>query len=363
MLSEYIDGAVTRKEKTAIERHLKSCTECRNALAELKKTIEHMKKVEEVDSPAWMTQKIMAKVRAEAEQKRSLFHRIFYPLAIKLPIQAVAVLFLAVTAFYIYQNINPMEKYAEAPGVIEPKKEQPATNLTMNKQKMKQDSSQTAKRAEQKPGYKSLDMKYMYEKPAVPAPSESKPSSGPAKSTEQPASEKASQDKMERLADASRPAAPAEEQDLIKEKGFVARAKKPEALSPYSGFVAKDETPPSETRAKSVTRQEKKDKDTILSEFKLDKIISRKHSNGMPKTITTYKVTKMGRYKIADEHFNEDGERHGIQIEYYDSGQKKTKASYGNGKLEWYMEFNPDGTKKTGKSEKDWIWLRQHPHP
>jgi hypothetical protein len=264
MLSEYIDGAVTRKEKTAIEKHLKSCTECRNALAELKKTIEHIKKVEEVDSPAWMTQKIMAKVRAEAEQKWSLFHRIFYPLAIKLPIQAVAVLFLAVTAFYIYQSMNPMEKYAEAPGVIEPKKEPPATGLTMNEQKMKRDSSQTPKQAQQKPGYKSLDMKYMYEKPAVPAPSESKPSSAPAKSTEQPTSEKASPNKMERLADASRSAPPAEEQDITVKREFAARAKKPAAAAPYAGLVAKDEAPPS-TKSKAVSVGEIKEVGISLS--------------------------------------------------------------------------------------------------
>jgi hypothetical protein len=252
MLSEYIDGAVTRKEKTAIENHLKSCTECRNALVELKKTIEHIKKVEEVNSPAWMTQKIMAKVRAEAEQKRSFFQRLFYPLAIKLPIQAVAVLFLAVTAFYIYQNMNPMEKYAEAPAFIEANKEPPATGLAMNEQKMKRDSSLATKKAPQAPGYKSLDMKYMYEKPAV-APVESKPSSASAKKTaEQPASEKSSPDKMERFADASRQVAPAEERGLIEEKEFVARAKKPAAASPYAGAVAKDEAQAPAPEAKSL---------------------------------------------------------------------------------------------------------------
>ena len=48
-----------------------------------------------------MTQKIMAKVRAEAEEKKTIFQRLFYPLTVKLPIQAIAVLFLAVTGFYL----------------------------------------------------------------------------------------------------------------------------------------------------------------------------------------------------------------------------------------------------------------------
>ena len=265
MLSEYIDGAVKPKQKAVIESHLKSCAECRNALAELNKTIEYIKKVEEVDSPAWMTQKIMAKVRAEAQQKRSVFHRLFYPLAIKLPIQAVAVLFLAVTVFYIYQNVNPTEKYAEAPAFIEAKKEPPAAGTSMNEQKMKRDSSLTAKQAPQKPGYKSLDMKYMYEKPGAPSPVENKPSSEPAGSTEQPAKEKASANKRKGFAAASRAPAPSDERDLMKDKDFSAGAKEPEALSPYAGAVAKDEAPPSAAKAKAMSVGEIKEAGISLS--------------------------------------------------------------------------------------------------
>ena len=260
MLSEYIDGAVTLKQKAAIESHLKSCTECRSALTELKKTIEHIKKVEEVESPAWMTPKIMAKVRTEAEKKRSVFHRLFYPLAIKLPIQAVAVLFLAITAFTIYQNMNPTDKYTEAPGHIAANKEPSTAGTSMNEQNMKRDSAPVAKKAPQAPGYKSLDMKYMHEKPAVPPPVESKSPSAPAKTTEQPASEKASADKGEGFA-----AAPAEERDLLKEQDFSARAKKPEATSPLAGAVVKDEAPPSATKAKAVSMGEIKESGISVS--------------------------------------------------------------------------------------------------
>ena len=62
-----------------------------------------------------MTQKIMANVRAAEEERKGLFRRLFHPLSVKLPIQAIAVLFLAVTAYYIYQNMHPTAKYTEAP--------------------------------------------------------------------------------------------------------------------------------------------------------------------------------------------------------------------------------------------------------
>ncbi|NTW59974.1 MAG: DUF2275 domain-containing protein, partial [Nitrospirae bacterium] len=111
-LSEYIDGAVTPQEQAAIDEHLKACTTCADALAELRKTIEQVKQIEEIEAPAWMTRKIMANVRAEAGEKKGLFQRLFYLLAVKLPIQAAAVLFLTVTVYYIYSSMHPADKYA-----------------------------------------------------------------------------------------------------------------------------------------------------------------------------------------------------------------------------------------------------------
>ncbi len=178
-LSEFIDGAITPSEKAGIEQHLKTCSECADALAELRKTIEHIHAIEEVESPAWMTQKIMAKVRTEAEEKKGLFHRLFYPLAVKLPIQTVAVLFLAVTAFYIYQGINPTAKYAEAPMERTTKKEARTPYLERNKHAGPDDAKLRANKIPQAPEHKSLDMKYEYEKPAPPIPQDRMVASAP----------------------------------------------------------------------------------------------------------------------------------------------------------------------------------------
>ena len=169
-LSEYIDGAVTPQELAVIEEHLKTCTTCSEALAELRKTIEQVKQIEEVEAPAWMTQKIMTNVRAEAEQKKGLFHWLFYPLAKKLPIQAVAVLFLTVTVYYIYNSMHPAEKYAEAPMERLANQEAPAKGKDVVKKSESEAAMQQEKKIAQGPGYKSLDMKYEYEKPKPPKP-------------------------------------------------------------------------------------------------------------------------------------------------------------------------------------------------
>ena len=168
-LSEYIDDSVTAEEKAEIEAHLKTCQQCSDALQELRKTIEHIKTVEDIDPPAWMTQKIMATVRAEVGEKKSLFQRLFYPLAVKIPIQAIAVLFLAVTGFYIYQNIQPAERISEAPSQeFAAKKPVPPADTAQDKLAKAERPAPRSKQVPQTPAYKALDMKQEYEKPPQP---------------------------------------------------------------------------------------------------------------------------------------------------------------------------------------------------
>jgi len=202
-LSEYIDGAVTPQERAAIDEHLQACTTCSDALAELRKTIDQVKQIEEVEAPVWMTQKIMANVRAEAKEKKGLFQRLFYPLAVKLPIQAAALLFLTVTVYYIYSGMHPADKYTGAPMGRLAKQEAPSAVQDAAKRKTPEISAELEKKVAQEPGYKSLDMKDEYEKPSPPVPTspqagtmtarEESAASAPAKrTTKEPAKDKLS---------------------------------------------------------------------------------------------------------------------------------------------------------------------------
>lgn len=221
-LSEYLDGSITAEEKSSIEEHLKTCAPCRDALHELQKTVEHIKSVEEVEPPAWMTQKIMANVRAEAAEKKGLFQRLFSPLSIKLPVQAVAVLFLAVTAYYLYQNINPAEKYAEAPSE-KTEAAKPASPMLspQPEPKIRREPAAPATKAPQAPEYKALDMKMEYEKPAPPAPAGGIEASGPApaKPAEQPLPAKREEAAGKRIAE-PQAGAPSTMQEQASGKAF-----------------------------------------------------------------------------------------------------------------------------------------------
>ncbi|HTP05994.1 MAG TPA: DUF2275 domain-containing protein [Nitrospirota bacterium] len=351
-LSEYIDESVPAEEKAEIEEHLKTCTVCSDALRELKKTVEHIKALEEVEPPAWMMQKTMAKVRAEAEQKHGFLDRLFLPFHVKLPIQAVAALFLAVAAFYIYRNVQTTAKFEEIPtqqfspenkaAVHAPKGLEPSsvTNAKEELSKAK-DSSLRTKPVPQTPQYRALDMKQEYESPPSPVleGKSSAPAQAPAKLTEQSAPARESKPVKRRAAAPQTPTP-----GMMQEQSNSAAGASQQAASKHESIVPERET-------KGLL-------DRIEERNNFEKIIIDRHPNGKPKLVVSYKLINSHKVQIAEERFNKEGERHGIQKEYYDSGQVKTEAQYGNGKLDWYIEFYPDGVKRIGKSDYDWFWLK-----
>jgi hypothetical protein len=114
-LSEYIDNMLSPEDRVRIEEHLKSCAGCSAQLSDLKRTTHHINAMRDVEPPAWMTQKIMAKVREEGRKKKGIFQRLLYPLHIKLPLEAVAAVLVIGLALYVYRDIRPETRLAKVP--------------------------------------------------------------------------------------------------------------------------------------------------------------------------------------------------------------------------------------------------------
>jgi len=113
--SAYIEGIISAEERVLIDEHLKTCQRCKESLADLRKTVEYIQKLEEIEPPAWLTQRVMVRVRSEAEPKRGILQRLFYPLHIKVPIEAVTAILIAMTTIYIFKGIQPEIKLAKVP--------------------------------------------------------------------------------------------------------------------------------------------------------------------------------------------------------------------------------------------------------
>jgi hypothetical protein len=160
-LSGYLEGTATGEEKRLIKEHLDSCASCQEALQDLEKTRDLLRNLEKVEPPPWMTQKIMDRVRQEADRRRGIFHRFFYPLHIKIPVEALAMVFIAVIAVYVYRAVEPELKQAASPLPGPP----PATGKRLSRTDEKQFSP---KLAEESPAAKKK------QKPAEGYPEEKK---------------------------------------------------------------------------------------------------------------------------------------------------------------------------------------------
>src|SRR4030042_3884380 len=114
-LSAYAEGIVPPEKKILVDEHLTSCQKCNESLASLRKTIDYVHSLEDVEPPAWLTQKVMAKIKTEVQPKKKIIQKLFYPLHIKLPLEAVITALVAVITIYIFKTIQPDMKLAQAP--------------------------------------------------------------------------------------------------------------------------------------------------------------------------------------------------------------------------------------------------------
>ncbi|HEX7539224.1 MAG TPA: anti-sigma factor, partial [Syntrophales bacterium] len=113
-----IDGALPETEKKRIEAHLETCASCRKAFADLRTSDERVKSLEEVEPPPWLKTRVMARVREEAGQKEGIFRKLFYPLHVKVPIQALATVLIAVVAWNVNKTGEPEFRQMAPPSTV-----------------------------------------------------------------------------------------------------------------------------------------------------------------------------------------------------------------------------------------------------
>lgn len=107
LLPAYREDLLSPEERKTIAGHLASCPRCGRALADLKKAEALVRGLPEVEPPPFLEQRIMSRIRQETGNKQGILRKLFYPLHLKIPIQALATLLVAVLAFYLYQGGDP----------------------------------------------------------------------------------------------------------------------------------------------------------------------------------------------------------------------------------------------------------------
>jgi hypothetical protein len=106
-LSDYLDNVVSGTERREIETHLQGCSRCREALAELEQVVGAIRDIPPEEPPHWLTTRIMARIQEEGAPRPGLLRRLFFPLHIKIPLEAAVLVCLCVTGYYLATMTAP----------------------------------------------------------------------------------------------------------------------------------------------------------------------------------------------------------------------------------------------------------------
>ena len=119
-LSAYLEDEVEPGERRAIEEHLPECARCQHELELLRRTVSALQSLKEIDVPAQLTASIQAGIEArETSWWRNITSRLFFPLHIKLPLEAMALVLVALGAVYLYRSTPEMAQAPQPPVVTE----------------------------------------------------------------------------------------------------------------------------------------------------------------------------------------------------------------------------------------------------
>jgi len=115
LLSAWLDQALDAHEREQVEAHLAGCPECRRELEGLRSTVTVLSRVEHPRAPVGFVDKVMGEVYP-APWYRKLGRRVFQPLSVKLPLEAGAMVVIAILGVYLLQG-TPEMKDAARPDV------------------------------------------------------------------------------------------------------------------------------------------------------------------------------------------------------------------------------------------------------
>jgi Predicted integral membrane protein (DUF2275) len=94
-----------------VNDHVTACTRCTEELAVLAACHRLVAALPPVEAPLGFTARVMAEVRDTAHRS-NLWQRLFLPLQVKLPVQAMAVIMISVLAVFIYQKESGLRESA-----------------------------------------------------------------------------------------------------------------------------------------------------------------------------------------------------------------------------------------------------------
>jgi len=125
LLADYLEGSLSPSDTALAKEHLKKCADCRDELQFLKKYLKKIETFPSLKAPDNFLEQLHARIGDSG--RSSVVKKLFYPLKIKVPLEAAALLALAVTGMIIFKPFRPE--------VAQYKAEEPASHQAMEEEK------------------------------------------------------------------------------------------------------------------------------------------------------------------------------------------------------------------------------------
>jgi len=110
--SDLYDGALTGAPLVALDRHLEACPACRAEWSAFRQAIEAVKELGGAEPPPGFAARVVRQVDAPPWWRRAA-QVFFFPLHVKVPIQAVALVLVAFTAVVVFQRSPELKREAQ----------------------------------------------------------------------------------------------------------------------------------------------------------------------------------------------------------------------------------------------------------
>lgn len=113
--SDYLEGYLGDEERTGLSVHLEGCVSCRREWDFFQRAVSLVGLVDEVEAPPGFAARVLEKTQRRPWLNR-FFERLFFPLHVKVPLEAGALLLIAFGAALLYRGSPPLQKEIQAPG-------------------------------------------------------------------------------------------------------------------------------------------------------------------------------------------------------------------------------------------------------
>ncbi|MBI2204600.1 MAG: zf-HC2 domain-containing protein [Candidatus Rokubacteria bacterium] len=101
--SDLVDGRLAPDERAALDAHLAACAVCPAELDRLRATVALLRSIEPARAPAGFVDRVVAAARPQPWWRR-LAAQALFPLPVKLPLEAAAILLVGVGVAYLFQR-------------------------------------------------------------------------------------------------------------------------------------------------------------------------------------------------------------------------------------------------------------------